>query len=141
MRRVLADPDLPGPWVVKGWRRRRPDFDHVVGVALAVGHRRRMAARRGRSPELAETICDRIAAGATLQGVSDAPDMPSRRTVQRWMRQEPGFAAAVRVAAALRDELAVAARPETLDAARRRVGEIRRTLGRRRMKRRREAGD
>lgn len=45
------------------------------------------------SPELAETLCLRVAEGRPIQNVCDDNDMPSRSTVYRWLVSDkhPGF--------------------------------------------------
>lgn len=35
--------------------------------------------------EMAELICDRIAAGESLRTICDDPDLPNRRTILRWL--------------------------------------------------------
>lgn len=45
-----------------------------------------------------ETICLRLAEGASLRKICSADDMPSRHTVQRWLLSYPEFEAAYRVA-------------------------------------------
>jgi hypothetical protein len=43
------------------------------------------------TPELAQTICDQLASGKSLRQICDAPDMPDRHTVRRWVVQYPEF--------------------------------------------------
>jgi hypothetical protein len=45
------------------------------------------------SDELADDICDLIANGRSLRSICTADDMPSRRTVLRWLSENPDFAA------------------------------------------------
>jgi hypothetical protein len=150
MAEVVGAPGLPRARVVAGWRRRRPDFDHAVRMALLAGRRRRAAQARGaaapgRAPAgLAARVCRRIAAGADLGALGGVGGLPHRATLHRWMRRDVAFAQAVREACAMRDapladevlRIAEAATPETLEDARRRVAEIKQALGRRGVRRR-----
>lgn len=137
---VLREPGMPGVHVLARWRQARPDSDHAVRMGFLAGRRRR---RRALPPELAAKICRRLEKGATLDSLGK--DMPHRVTLQRWMRQDAALAQQVRTAGWLRDQpladealtLAEQATPETLDAARGRIAEIRRMLGQRGLKRRR----
>jgi hypothetical protein len=151
MAEVVGAPGLPRARVVAGWRRRRPDFDHAVRMALLAGRRRRAAQARGAAapglvaPALAARVRRRIAAGATLDELAGSGGLPHRATLHRWMRRDPAFAQVVREACAMRDApladevlaLAETATPETLADARRRVAEIKQALGRRGVGRRR----
>ena len=44
------------------------------------------------TPELAERICEAISLGQYLGKICEAPDMPHRVTVHRWMDEYPEFA-------------------------------------------------
>ena len=46
------------------------------------------------SPELAKTLCERVAAGELLYAVCREPGMPTPEGVRKWMTDKPGFAAA-----------------------------------------------
>ena len=67
-------------------------------------------AKMGRPPkfnaEIAERICDRIAEGDTLRRICKDQEFPTRRTVQRWVQNDPDFARqyAMARACALHDE-------------------------------------
>ena len=56
--------------------------------------------------EWAERICDRIAEGDTLRRICEDQEFPTRRTVQRWVHNDPDFARqyAMARACALDDE-------------------------------------
>jgi len=56
--------------------------------------------------EIAERICDRIAEGDTLRRICKDQEFPTRRTVQRWVNNDPDFARqyAMARACALDDE-------------------------------------
>lgn len=56
------------------------------------------------TPALFTTICDRIAGGESLRQVCSDPEMPSKSTVMRWLRDKPE----------LRDQYAIA-RDDLLD--------------------------
>lgn len=83
---------------VQRWRQAYPTFDGLVTDA----ERARGPAPGGRptdfTEELAETICDRLAAGASLFEVCAGPDMPSERTVMRWLRDDADFRRAYAIA-------------------------------------------
>lgn len=44
--------------------------------------------------DVAREVCERVAAGESLKAICADPDMPSDRTVARWAREHPRFAAA-----------------------------------------------
>lgn len=144
MAEALRAPGSPGLSVLTRWRKARPELDHAVRMALISGRRRRAAGRGGPAPDLAETICRRVADGATIDALGAERGLPHRATLHRWLRRDPDFADQVRVARMARDDpladevLAIAERatPETLEDARARIAEIKRVLGRRAVKRR-----
>ncbi|MDP3749512.1 MAG: hypothetical protein Q8Q88_20955 [Phenylobacterium sp.] len=69
-----------------------------------------------------EAICEGIAEGGTLHGLSKLPDMPCARTLANWMRTRPDFAEAVgRAKAERKARRAVDAEYERL---RRRLGGV-----------------
>jgi hypothetical protein len=45
------------------------------------------------SPEIAESICDRIAAGESMRAICRTEGWPDRTAVLRWLDQHPDFAA------------------------------------------------
>lgn len=45
----------------------------------------------GYSPELAATICDAVAEGASLRTIAEREGMPSRRTMRGWLELHPEF--------------------------------------------------
>jgi hypothetical protein len=145
LEEVLAEPGRPCPGVVARWRRAQPGFDHAVRMALAWGRRRRAAQAADGRPAVVARLCRRIAEGGALDGLAGARGLPHRATLHRWLRRDPALAAELRAARAARDDaladellaLAEGATPETLEAARRRVAEIRLALGRRGERRRR----
>jgi hypothetical protein len=50
-----------------------------------------MPKRPNFTPAIARRICDLISGGASLDKISALPGMPSRRTVCRWMEENPDF--------------------------------------------------
>ena len=103
---LRRDPTLP---TAKGLRRLRqadPAFDGALKVALTQGHTRRGHARLQAhcTPALTQTIELAIAEGASLAGLGERPDMPSRSTLYKWVRRHPDFAAAVARACEFRDQ-------------------------------------
>jgi len=45
------------------------------------------------TPELADLICERVAEGESLRKICADDDMPHRSNVERWLSQDPDFAA------------------------------------------------
>ncbi|OCP36746.1 hypothetical protein [Ensifer sp. LC163] len=43
------------------------------------------------SDELVDTICERIATGASLKAICEADDMPAQSTVFKWLSEKPDF--------------------------------------------------
>lgn len=43
------------------------------------------------TPEMANTICERVADGESLRKVCEDEAMPDRSTVRRWLSQQPEF--------------------------------------------------
>lgn len=136
-RTLTADPLLPCRAVVTRWRRERPEFDHELKVAIAVG-RRHWQRRLRCTPELVEAIAHRIRQGATLANLGLRRDMPCRATLYAWMRTRPDFADAVERACRDRElelgermvEIAMASTPQTAGRAARQVAAVKRRLGR-----------
>jgi hypothetical protein len=59
------------------------------------------------SEELTDELCDRIAGGGmrgSLRKVCEAPDMPGRSTVLRWLRTDPAFRRRYELACEFRDD-------------------------------------
>lgn len=66
-------------------------------AAKAPARARRNAQYSGR---MVREICDRLAAGGTLFGISRQAGMPSHATLYNWLKRRPGFAEAVAAAKA-----------------------------------------
>ncbi len=86
---------LPCRNVVIRWRKAQPEFDQALTIALKVARRRRRQAQAACPDHLLEAICEGIAEGGTLHGLSKLPDMPCAATLYAWMRTRPDFAEAV----------------------------------------------
>ncbi|MBW8812108.1 MAG: hypothetical protein JF588_01670 [Caulobacterales bacterium] len=135
-----ADPTLPCPKVLARWRREEPQFAMGLDECRRVGRLRAGPPRQpNRSPRarLTPKILRRLAAGATLHGLSRERGMPSAQTLYRWVRLHPDFAAAVDQACSDREalylerimELADGATAETLPRVMGRIRRLRRELG------------
>ena len=108
LRQVLADdPELPGPGVVRRWRREQPGWDAQVRRHLAARLAVLRRARVGCTPQLTEVIWEKIVDGGSLASIAAEPGMPGRATMRRWMQTRPAFAAAVGRACAHRAEVFV----------------------------------
>jgi hypothetical protein len=53
--------------------------------------KKRIGAEETYTQELADKICEEIIAGKTMGQICKAKDMPSDRTVRRWLRRHPEF--------------------------------------------------
>ncbi|HET6971649.1 MAG TPA: hypothetical protein VFH92_11030 [Phenylobacterium sp.] len=131
-----TDPTLPCRKTLTRWRRERPEFASEMAECLRVGALRRQVAK-ARRERLAPKILDRLVAGASLHSLSHEPGMPSAHTLYRWVREDPNFAARVNQACDDREEalleamleIADAATPTTLAAAKGRIRRLKRRLG------------
>jgi hypothetical protein len=54
------------------------------------------------SPAVGNLVCERIAAGATLNQIASEPSMPSRSTINRWCTDRPEFKRQYDIAVQLR---------------------------------------
>lgn len=105
LRQVLAaDPELPGPGVVRRWRREQPGWDAEVRRRLAATRAVLRRARMACTPELTEAIWEKIVEGGSFRSIGAEPGMPCRATLARWVRTEPAFAARVREACVDRED-------------------------------------
>lgn len=87
-----SDPTLPGMRVIDRWRREDEEFAIGLGVAMKV---RRAKVRREPAmltPELKQTIIDRIREGGSLASLSREAGMPGGTTLYGWVRRSPEFA-------------------------------------------------
>lgn len=49
-------------------------------------------------PQIANSICEQIANGASLRSICDNPNMPNKSTIFRWLNKYPDFNALYRQA-------------------------------------------
>jgi len=96
------DPTLPGPAGVRRWRREHPEFDGALRSARKVGLRLRLRAK-AYDPAVVERIERELIEGASLNSLSQRPDMPSAPTLYKWVRDRPDFAEMVDRACRFRD--------------------------------------
>ena len=140
-RKLLAsDPTLPCLAVTERWRRREPDWDAALKVAMRKGRlvREDGWSRERLTPALLEEIGDRILEGGSLRSLGADPDMPCRGTLYKWARRWPDFAAEVERCSGLRDEMlndmiigrALAGGPLAFEAGRRATQPLQRQLNR-----------
>ncbi len=111
---LAREPGMPSRRTFRDWALRDPEFGAAVEAAKARGRARqiradreadreriwrRMLTRAGArggsvsmlTPELAERICERIAAGETVLAIGADPDMPCAGSIYGWARRDDGF--------------------------------------------------
>ena len=95
---ICADPDLPDHTAVNRWvATDREGFAARYRSARQVGRLSR--AEIAYMPDTADLVLDELMAGRTLEDICADPDMPSARSVRRWVRDDrEGFAARYREA-------------------------------------------
>ncbi|WP_293677019.1 hypothetical protein [uncultured Phenylobacterium sp.] len=133
---VARGPDFPGLHVLRRWRREHPEFDGALKSAIRRGRRVAVSGRGRYTPQMAEQVCARIAAGAALSDIRDDPALPHDNTIRAWTRTRPDFAARLADARDFRawlvgDEIvdiAATATPATVKEAARRIGRLRTRL-------------
>lgn len=104
VRRLAREPGMPGPTTLAAWRRRHPEFDGAVRIAVFAAHRARMKARRITEDEaVVDAVCLHIFCGGTLHSASQQPGLPRAGALYKGMKRDPAFAARVREAYADRD--------------------------------------
>lgn len=93
---------MPSRVTVWRWLADRPEFQQMYETAKQ--HRNEAVAAEGRrdpslggwavqySPAIAEEVCARVAAGATMRQAAAGPDMPADRTIYSWLREREDFA-------------------------------------------------
>lgn len=133
LRAVLAsDPAFPSLAVLARWRRENPAFGAMLRFVLDGWRVKRARARTRLTPDVEETILEGLMQGESLRSLSLKPGMPSQGAMYNWVRDRPGFAAAVDEACEIRaewygDEIAAEARavtPETLWETKRRIARL-----------------
>jgi hypothetical protein len=129
-----ADPAMPTGKTVWKWRRAHPEFDEMLSHAQGVARERALSeqaardrARRddpgrrrawnaglsGYCEALADRILDRVAMGESLTGICRDLGSPSIGTVYNWLRAEPEFVEAYRIAREIQAEAIVERACET----------------------------
>jgi hypothetical protein len=117
---ICAEAGMPSRNSLARWARERPAFGRILARARALGGRLGTGTT-SYCPVVAQEIAARVSEGEFLTHVCRDPAMPSVATVNYWRRQNPEFAAAMRVAregqaegfCGLGWELAAEATPET----------------------------
>jgi hypothetical protein len=148
VRAVCRDAAMPSAQVLYKWARNVPAFGAAFAEARRAARRdradRAQERREGRwrrwkglrphaggrpsgyGPGVAQAICARLMAGESLKAICARADMPAAVTVYGWLRAYPDFARAYGTARRVQAlelcdrawEIAAAATPETVDAAR-----------------------
>lgn len=99
VRDLVRRPEGPNRERLNDWKRQRPEF----AAALVEAARFSASLRRHRWAPYDEATADRlvlrVSQGEALRDIVKEPQAPSRETVERWRRAEPGFAAALKTAA------------------------------------------
>jgi hypothetical protein len=123
IREIAADPDMPCYATIYRWRRMHADFAEMYDgcrdklarkhqlenaswdaaragwreAEIAGGLRRRRPAGSGRKStytvEVAQAVCDRLAAGEALSAICARPGAPSQKAVYTWLKRFPEFEA------------------------------------------------
>jgi hypothetical protein len=95
---ICADPDMPDHTAVNRWvATDREGFAARYRSARQVGRLSR--AEIAYAPDTADLVLDELMGGRTLEDICADPDMPSARSVRRWVRDDrEGFAARYREA-------------------------------------------
>ena len=70
---------------------RRLNLSEVEAVATATKPKKKMGRPSIRTPEVIEEICEQIAEGRSLASICLAENMPSLRSVMRWLDADPEF--------------------------------------------------
>lgn len=94
---------MPPAYVVKRWRALDEGFAAGLEVAIRIGRRRRFHAARGPDAATTGAIVEAICQGASLNQLAARPDMPSWKTLQRWLAEDAAFCQAVAWASRERD--------------------------------------
>lgn len=108
LRAVLAsDPAFPSLAVFARWRREDREFDAMMRFVFDGWRKKRGRPDRGRAltPALEAAILAGIIEGGSLRSLSRRADMPCARTLYRWCRTRPDFAAAVAQACVDREDI------------------------------------
>jgi hypothetical protein len=129
---ICAEAGMPSRNTLARWAKERPRFGRILARARALGGRLGTGTTTY-CPVVAQEIAARVSEGEFLTHVCRDPAMPSIATVNYWRRQNPEFAAAIRVAresqaegfCALGWEMATGATAETAYLTRVQLGQLR----------------
>jgi hypothetical protein len=131
---ICADPAMPSRGTLFRWMRDMPPFAEAVAKARAAAGR---TARGGHAssycPTTANEIFDRMCAGESVTRICADPAMPSFSTFYYWRKHFADFREAMRVAREVQAErfcdlgweIAEAVRPETAQATRVKLNQLR----------------
>jgi hypothetical protein len=100
IRDLVKAPGQPSYDLLRAWKRQRPEFARVLARAVRFSRATGGAAKRPKPYDeaVADQIVLRVSKGEARRDVEREPGMPGRANVDRWRREEPGFAYALRVA-------------------------------------------
>ncbi|HEV2530334.1 hypothetical protein [Phenylobacterium sp.] len=106
LRSISATAGLPCRRTIRNWAAARPEFAEALASAQRAARlaarlrdrdaRRGITVQGGRAastyrPDIGETICRRIAEGASLVAICAEPGMPRASKVYDWLKANPGF--------------------------------------------------
>lgn len=134
---LASDPLLPCRPTLTRWRREQPLFDGALRMLFSAWRARRPSLLRAPPPRVTAVVTH-IVKGGSFASFSRRPGAPTRGTLRRWVRVNPGFAAEVALACEQRDYwyedqilmIAEDAGAGTVGIARRDIGRLKRQLTR-----------
>jgi len=99
VEQIIREPGMPCRATLRNWKLAHPDFAAQFEMARAQGGGMRRGGRpEVYSPELAEAVLEGLAEGRALHRICGEPGAPSMTTVFRWLKADPEFAGAYRLA-------------------------------------------
>lgn len=97
---ICAAPGWPSRTTLWRWARESPMLASYIAHGQA---QRRKRERHPFRPEVAQRLIQRLKLGETLRDLLRQPEMPHRRQLDAWKRQDAGFAAELEAAKAFAD--------------------------------------
>lgn len=97
---ICATPGWPSRPTLRKWARESPMFASYIAHGQA---QRRRRERHPFRPDVAQRLIQRLRFGEALGDLIRQPDMPRRRELNAWKRQDPAFAAELQAAKAFAD--------------------------------------
>lgn len=97
---ICATPGWPSRPTLRKWARESALFASYIAHGQA---ERRKRERHPLRPEVAQRLIQRLKFGEALGDLIRQPDMPHRRELNAWKRQDPAFAAELQAAKAFAD--------------------------------------